>query len=108
MDRLLSTEYEISDIIIEKNQDKVSTKKIAAMFAQKTRYKKVPKFEDKRCIPLSSVDFALGYFRNYVLATPKEERKRFLFESIRGQYKVIKNLDDGKVFTRRRPFDGKL
>lgn len=107
-DRLLSTEYEISDIIIEKNEPKVLMKNVITMLSQRTRYKNTPKFEDKNCILLSSIDFALGYFRNYVLATAKEERKRLFFERIRGQYKVIKNLDDGKVFTRRRPFDGTL
>lgn len=107
-DRLLTTEYEISDIVIEKNQSKVSVKNILNMLFQRTRYRNIPKFEDKSCILLSSVDFALGYFRNYVLATAKEERKRLFFERIRGKYKVIKNLDNDKVFTRRRPFDGTL
>ena len=107
-DRLLNTQDELRRIVIEKNQAKVSTEKIKAMFCKAEHCPVSPIFEDKTCILLSLADFALGYFRNYVLATNNEERKRLFFERIRSKYKVIKNLDDEKVFSRRRPFAGDL
>ncbi len=96
-DRLLNTQDGIRFVFIEKS-DKISENEIKQLFG-----KCCIRFSDKSCILLSLPDFALGYFRQYVL-NPKEERKVLFFEKLRGKYKVIKNIDNLNTFTRRRHF----
>lgn len=113
-DRFLNTQDGVLLVVVE-NNPQVPNEIIQDTIyrASSHRYPFLIKNTDKTCVLLSIADFMLGYFRGYVLKDNEpsillQERRRALFEQIRNKYKIIKNLSDNKVFSRRRPFIGEL
>ncbi len=113
-DRFLNTQGGIRLILVE-NNPRIPQKRMQDVVykASGHRYPFFIKSADKTCVLLSIADFMLGYFRGYVLQNNEkhifmQRRRQMLFERIQNKYKIIKNLSDDKVFSRRRPFIGEL
>lgn len=113
--RLMSCNGYPAEIIVEQNS-KIKNGKIISEIDKiynslETANNRRPLFLETKVVGKSDnpsiavPDFLLGVFSDYASQNKsKNDRKRLFFEKLRDKYRVILNVDNGTVFTRKHPF----